>query len=152
VQKEVRSGVPFLNRLVEICLNGRQGFEEAARLVRDGHLAAILLEYASQREQFGKQLMYQVSRLGGRPGKRGTVAGLAHRRWIDVRSALGGDDSAVLRECERGERRASAAYDRVFTQADWPREIRDLLYDQHTQIKAAHRHLQELQEKICAAC
>jgi uncharacterized protein (TIGR02284 family) len=127
-------------------------FEEAARLVRDGHLAAILLDYASQREQFGKQLMYQVSRLGGRPGKRGTVAGLAHRRWIDVRSALGGDDWAVLRECQRGERRASAAYDRILTETEWPEEISKLLHDQHTQIKAAHRHLQALQEKLCAAC
>lgn len=152
MEKASRNPVSALNRLVEICLNGRQGFEEAARLARDAHLSAILLDYASQREQFGKQLMYQVSRLGGRPGKRGTAAGLAHRRWIDVRSALGGDDWAILRECERGERRASAAYDRAFAESEWPVEVRELLSEQHAQIRAAHRHLLDLQNKLCPAC
>jgi uncharacterized protein (TIGR02284 family) len=152
VEKGAHNPVPVLNRIVEICMNGRRGFEEAARVVRDGHLAAILLDYASQREQFAKQIMYQVSRLGGRPETRGTVAGLAHRRWIDVRSALGGDDWTVLQECERGERRATAAYNKAFVEADLPTEVRDLLHDQLTQIKAAHRHLQDLQNKVCVTC
>jgi uncharacterized protein (TIGR02284 family) len=140
-----------LNRLVEICLNGSRGFEEAARVVQDGHLAAILFEYANQREQFGARLMYQVARLGGRPEKHGTVAGLAHRRWMDIRSVLGGDDMAVLRECERGERHAQVAYERALA-AHLPPDILALLQDQMIQIRAAHKELEELQRRLCPAC
>ena len=120
-------------------------------MVRDGHLAAILLEYASQREQFGAQLMYQVARLGGRPEQHGTVAGLAHRRWMDVRSVLGGDDPAVLHECERGDRHAQSAYERALA-ADLPNDVRSLLQEQMAQIRAAHRQLEELQNRLCPAC
>ena len=140
--------IPLLNRLIEICLNGRRGFEEAARLVRHGPLSAILLEYAGQREQFGEQLMYQVARLGGRPEKHGTVAGLAHRRWIDVRSALGAYDAELLRECRRGDRHARTAYERALA-SELPPDIRVLLQDQVTQISAAHRHLEQLQRSLC---
>jgi uncharacterized protein (TIGR02284 family) len=148
---EARKIVPVLNRLVEICLNGRRGFEEAARVVRDPRLAAVLQEYAIQREQFGARLMYEVARLGGRPEKHGTVAGLAHRRWMDVRSVMGGDDPAVLRECERGDRHARSAYERALS-ADLPPEIRALLQDQLAQISAAHRDLEQLQRRLCPAC
>ena len=142
-----RNPVSALNRLVEVCVNGSRGFEQAARAVRDAHLSAILLEYSSQREQFGKQLMYQVSRMGARPETRGTVAGLAHRRWINVRSALS-HDWAVLQECERGDRRATAAYDRTIADTNWHGEVRNLLHDQHAQIKAARRHLQGVADEL----
>jgi uncharacterized protein (TIGR02284 family) len=151
VAKSVRKPVSALNRLVVICLNGRYGFNEAARVVRDPHLAAILTEYAHQREQFCEQLMYQVSRLGGRPEKHGTVAGLAHRRWMDVRSVIGGEDVAILHECERGEHHAAAAYERALA-SDLPEEIRNLLKDQLAQIRDAQRNLWQLQNRLCTAC
>lgn len=139
--------ISVISRLVEICENGERGFRRAAEAVKDPHLATILLDYAAQREQFGSQLMYQVSRLGGRPEKHGTLAGGAHRRWIRVRAVLGADDAAILEECERGERCALRAY-RNALKLKLPSQARDIAEQQQIQIEAAHKHISDMQARV----
>lgn len=140
--------VSQLNHLVEVCRNGESGFHRAALAVQDAHLRGVLAEYASQREQFAAQLRYQVSRLGGRPQDRGTVAGAVHRRWMDMRSAVSGDSArAVIRECERGERFALASYKLALEQG-LEGEVANLVREQQAQIELAYRHLQQLQKRV----
>lgn len=96
--------VSVLNHLVEVCRNGENGFRVAAERAKDPHLTSILMEYASQREQFAAQLRYQVCRLGGRPENDGTLAGALHRQWMSVRATLAGDgEQVIVSECDRGE-------------------------------------------------
>ena len=48
--------------------------------------------------------MYRSSRgLGGTPAEYGSTAATLHRRWEDLRHALGGGDAALVKEVERGE-------------------------------------------------
>ena len=142
------SSVVVLNHLVEVCRNGEFGFREAAAAVKDAHLRTTLGNLSEQREQFAVQLRYQVARLGGKPENRGSVAGSFHRRWIELRSSLSTHPaSAVLVECERGEVIAERAYAAALAD-DLPPNVRAIVEDQYTQIKAAHDNLLSLQVRL----
>ena len=56
-------------------------------------------------------LQQLVAQHGGNPEKGGTVAGAAHRGWLNLKAAVSGrTDLAILEECERGEDVAKARY------------------------------------------
>jgi uncharacterized protein (TIGR02284 family) len=140
--------IPVLNHLIEVCRNGEHGFREAAEGVEDAHLTSVLMDFSAQREQFAKQLQYQVSLLGGRPENRGTFAGALHRRWIDVRSALSTRSaSVILAECHRGEAMALEAYEEALRKP-FPEEIHGLIEQQHLQVRAAYETVRGLELKV----
>lgn len=141
-----KNAISVLNALVDVCRNGEEGYLEAARLVRDTHLRAVFSDFSQQREQFATQLQYQIARLGGVPEGRGTLSGALHRRWIDLRSATG-RELAVISECERGERHALRAYEDAISQR-LPPEVREVIQQQHLQVKAALDVLVGLQTKL----
>jgi uncharacterized protein (TIGR02284 family) len=45
------------------------------------------------------------------PTKSGSFSAAAHRTWMDIRSALGGGDQAILDEAERGEDTIKGKYE-----------------------------------------
>jgi uncharacterized protein (TIGR02284 family) len=101
-----------LNRLIEVCRDGERGFRYAANHVGDPAVKAFCLDIASQRERFAAEILPHAQRLGGESGTDGSLAGALHRGWMTLRDAVaGGDDAGIIREAERGERTALAAYE-----------------------------------------
>ena len=101
-----------LNRLIATCRDGEHGFRYAANHVRDSTVKALFLEIASQREQFAADILAHAQRLGGATEPDGSLAGALHRGWMTLKDAVGAhDDAAIIREAERGERSALAAYE-----------------------------------------
>lgn len=140
--------ISVLNHLIEVCRNGEQGYREAAEAAEDAHLASVLMDFSSQREQFAKQLQYQVSILGGRPESGGTLAGALHRRWIDVRSALSGHSAnVILAECHRGENMALEAYSGALRN-ELPEDARELVEGQAVQVRTALETIRALELKL----
>ena len=138
------SPIAMLNRAIETCRNGQEGFEQAASAVSDAHLRKILNEYSEQRAQFGLQLQALVRRMGEEPEKHGTVAGVLHRSWIGLKSAItGGSESAILEECARGDEFALGAYKEALNN-DLPPEAREILTSQRRQIEEVRGKLAEL--------
>ena len=100
-----------LNRLIAICRDGERGFRYAANHVRNPTVKATFLEIASQREQFASNILPHAQRLGGATEPDGSLGGALHRGWMTIKDAVGGhDDTAIVREAERGERIALGAY------------------------------------------
>src|SRR5688500_7619880 len=98
------SPIAMLNRAIEMCRNGQEGFAQAAAAVSDAHLRKVLGEFSEQRAQFGLQLQALVRRMGVEPEKHGTISGALHRSWIGLKAAItGGGESAILEECARGD-------------------------------------------------
>jgi uncharacterized protein (TIGR02284 family) len=99
--------------LIATCRDGEHGFRYAANHVRDSTVKGLFLEIASQREQFAADILSHAQRLGG----ANRVRGESYRRfcteaWMTLKDAVGGhDDAAIIREAERGERSALAAYE-----------------------------------------
>ena len=136
--------ISTLNNLIETCKDGEQGFRTAADGVKKSDLKTLFLTYSQQRAQFAGELQNEVLRIGGDPEKTGSVAATLHRGWLDIKSAVTGEDEgAIIRECERGEDSAVRNYEDALKE-DLPANIRSIIEQQFTQIKEAHARLRAL--------
>ena len=130
--------ISTLNNLIETCKDGEQGFRAAADGVQRSDLRTLFLTYSQQRAQFAAELQNEVRHLGGDPEERGSVAASLHRGWINIKSAVTGEDEgAVISECERGEDSAIRNY-RDALNEDLPANIRETVERQYAQVKEAH--------------
>jgi len=103
--------VSILNSLIETSIDGEKGFLKSAEVVDDQMLKTFFLRRAQQVKESVEELQNIVSDLGGKPAESDSIGGFLHRRWIDLISAITGNNSlAVLDEVERGEDVALTAY------------------------------------------
>ena len=137
--------ISTLNNLIETCKDGQNGFQTAAEGVKNSELKTLFHTYAQQRAQFAGELQGEVRRLGGDPEQTGSVAATLHRGWINIKSAVTGEDeNAVISECERGEDSAVSNY-RDALNADLPADVRSIVERQYTQVKSAHDRIRALE-------
>src|SRR5579864_4233572 len=95
--------VSTLNNLIETLEDGRKGFETAASNVKDASVKSTFTEFAQQRARLAGELQSEVQKLGGDAKTGGSASAAVHRGWMDLKSALGGGEKAILNEAERGE-------------------------------------------------
>jgi len=80
------------------------GFRTCAENVEDREIKGMLTERARHCAEAASELQNEVRRLGGDPDTHGSVSGILHRGWLNVKAAITSkDEAAVLAECERGE-------------------------------------------------
>jgi uncharacterized protein (TIGR02284 family) len=138
--------ISTLNNLIETCRDGQNGFQTAAEGVRRSELKTLFHSYSQQRARFVGELQDEVRRLGGDPEDTGSVAATLHRGWIDIKSAVTGqDDGAILSECERGEDSAVANY-RAALDTDLPANVRTIVERQFGEVKEAHDRVRSLEK------
>lgn len=147
---ESDSVIAVLNKVIEMCRNGQQGFAHAADSVSDPHLRKFLGEYSEQRAQFALQLQAVVRQLGGEPESSGDVAGALHRGWMGLKAAItSSNETTILEECSRGDETAIEAY-REAIHSDVPASVRELLESQCLQIEEVRGQLAELRAHLKA--
>jgi uncharacterized protein (TIGR02284 family) len=130
--------ISTLNNLIETCKDGQQGFKQAAEGVENSQLKSAFYEFAQQRAQFIGELQSLVRDLGGDPEDSGSVAGALHRGWINIKSAVTGqDEGAILNEAERGEDSAKNAYKDALEQ-NLPANILSVVQNQYSAVQTAH--------------
>lgn len=140
------SVITTLNNLIETCKDGQEGFQQAAEGVKDSSLKTLFYEYSQQRSQFVGELQGLVRELGGDPETSSSVAGALHRGWINIKSAVTGqDDAAILNECERGEDIAKNAYKDALA-ADLPANVTSVVQTQATGVQQAHDRIRGLRD------
>ena len=138
--------ISTLNNLIETCKDGQNGFRTASDGVKNSELKTLFDTYAQQRAQFASELQSEVRRLGGDPEKAGSVAASLHRGWINIKSAVTGEDEAsVLAECERGEDSAVANYKDALEES-LPADVRTVVERQFRQVKEAHDRIRSLEK------
>jgi uncharacterized protein (TIGR02284 family) len=138
--------VKVLNDLIETCFDGANGFRTAAEGVSEDRLKALFSDYSRQRQQLAAELQTEVTRLGGEPTESGSMAGAAHRGWINIKAAVTGkDDTAILAECERGEDVAVDEYEKAL-QSQMSEDTAQIVRRQYATVKAAHDRVRELEK------
>lgn len=136
--------ISVLNNLIETCKDGEEGFRSAAEGTDDSQLRALFNEYAMQRSGFAAELQRQVAGLGGSPERSGSLAGAAHRGWMDIKSAvMGRDNKAIVNEAERGEDSAVEQYTDALAR-DLPSDLRSIVERQARMVKEAHDRIRDL--------
>jgi uncharacterized protein (TIGR02284 family) len=137
--------------------DGENGYRSAAEDVDSGELKEMFNSHMAQRAQFAEELLKEVHRLDVASERKGTVAALIHRGWMNMKAALTRRDvSAVIHECARGEHAAIKDYEAVLNQ-DLPPEIRSILEKQYAELKKAHERVSGLKviavlKPLIAAC
>lgn len=138
--------IDTLNDLIETCKDGEEGFHTCAEDIERVDLKSIFERAAQRCADSARELQAEVLRLGGKPERKPSLAGSAHRRWVDIKSAITGrDEGAVLAECERGEDVAKHSYQKALEQ-DLPPAVRGIVQRQYQGVLEHHdmvRHLEK---------
>jgi uncharacterized protein (TIGR02284 family) len=101
-------------------------------------LKNYLLSRAQDRYDFGHELKAELKTFGQEPEKGTSLAGDAHRLWMDLKTALSSDkDEAVLEEAIRGERAAVDEYDEILKEESLPSSTKSIITAQRNSVKAA---------------
>jgi uncharacterized protein (TIGR02284 family) len=135
-----------LNRLIRICIDGQNGFENAAGKIGDLNLKRLFESYAQQRTEFAAELQQELRRVGEEPTDTGHASAALHRRVMDVKAAVSGEDEGpIISECERGEDLAVEAYESALRES-LPDGLRSLVERQFLRIKEAHDQIRSLEQ------
>ena len=100
--------------------------------------------YSEQRAMFSNELRKHAAERNLKVDSGPSVAGTVHRGWMAMKDALSGDDvNGVLDAAEQGEDHAVAEYKKAM-EDDIDTELRTLLGQQFTEIKATHDRVRNL--------
>jgi uncharacterized protein (TIGR02284 family) len=104
-----------LDDLIVTLIDSIKGFEHSAEAAKSESYRNFFTEMVSDRRG-AVELLQAASRAeGGTPAESGSAAGTLHRRFEDLRAALGGGDEAIIKEVERGEDYLKEEFERVLT-------------------------------------
>jgi uncharacterized protein (TIGR02284 family) len=134
-----------LNDLIETLKDGQKGFQSAAADVKDANVKSTFSEFARQRAAMAEELSSHVALSGEDPKRSGSVAGAAHRGWMNLKSALGGGEKAILNEAERGEDEAVSAFEKAM-KSKLPPDVAQVVQRQYSQVKSAHDRVKALRD------
>src|SRR5262249_525437 len=138
--------IACLNDLIESCRDGDQGYRTAAEHVKNEHLQEFFGRCSYHRAQFASELQSEVRRLGGDATQKGSVTGMFHRGWMNLKSAVTSGDESLLSEWEWGDDTAMRNYERVLKQ-NLPPNVLPVVKHQYTQIKGTRDRIREMERK-----
>ena len=137
--------IDTLNDLIETSKDGEEGFRTCAQDIKNSDLKSMFETMARHCGEAAAELRTEVQRLGGKAERSGSLAGSAHRRWVDIKSAImGKDDKAVLSECERGEDVAKSSYEKALKK-DLPPHLRAMVERQFQGVMQHHDRVRALE-------
>ena|SRR5690606_8468803 len=143
---DTKKSLSTLHELIETCEDGRKGYQDASEHIENEELKTVLYRLSQQRALFEAELKDEIRHLGGSTEEDSSVAGTAHRVWLNIKSTLRGNDTdAILNECKRGDKAAIERYEAAL-KAELPDFIREKVADQFKLIKGAYNQLVEFQE------
>ena len=144
--------ISTLNKLIETCKDGQEGFRLAAEAITDDEdLKSFLFSCSLQRSKFAGELQNEVIGLGEPgPSDSSTVAAALHRGWINLKSAITHrDNHAILAECERGEDSALADY-RSAVNSGLSDTLLEIVERQLQEVVATHNSVKGLRDQLAS--
>ena len=138
--------VNVLNQLIQVSMDGRKGFAEAAEYATDAGLKSQFILRSSECDQAARDLQLAVQKFGREPKEAGSIAGAAHRGWIKVRAAVQDNNVAVLEEVERGEDHAKSVYAHALN-TRLPPEVKTLVERQYHGVLSNHDNVVRLRNR-----
>jgi len=135
-----------LNALLEKNNDAEKGYKYAAENAKDPQLKAFFSERAQERYDFSHELETEIRDFGENPDKGSSLAGDAHRTWMNLKSSLSSNkDEAAMEEAVRGEQVAADEYEDVLKDRNIPPTTANLLLKQKNGIVAALNKLKSME-------
>ena len=139
--------IDTLNGLIELSRDGQHGYEEAAQKIDSPDTKTFCLEQSRQRAHFVGELQTLVHVLGDEPDNTGTLTGALRCGWMDLKSALGGGDHAILVVVESSEDQAVREYQKALTKT-LPADVREIVQRQSYSVKQAHDTIHVMRDRL----
>ena len=141
-----------LDDLIHTVIDSIKGFENSAEDAPDGRFASFFRDMAQERREVVTTLQAHSRALGGTPTEQGSVAGTLHRRWEDLRAALGGNsDKAVIQEVERGEDYLKEEFERAMNDTNVSEETRAVMRSCYDSVRRGHDTASRMKHELEAA-
>ncbi len=137
-----------LQSIIRLLVDSEKGFTDAASNIENAEIASLFRSFVGERASMATDLQDVLGDSGNEAPTTGTVVGTLHRTWLDLRSAISGQDSyAILSEAERGEDYIKGEYEKALRMV-WGDRIHSILSTQYLQIKTAHDRVRNLRDKF----
>jgi len=137
-----------LNELLEKNYDAEKGYKLAAEKVKNSQLKSFFSARAQERYDFGHELKSEIRNFGENPEKGSSLAGDAHRSWMNLKASLSNDkDEAVLEEAIRGEKAAVEEYESILKESEIPASTGNVLLKQKNAIIASLNEVKTLEKQ-----
>jgi uncharacterized protein (TIGR02284 family) len=133
--------IDVLNTLIVINNDRIEGYKTANEEAQETDLKMLFSDLRQTSIECRKELVDEVTRLGGTPDEGTRVTGKFFRVWMDVKAAFTGNDrKAILDSCEYGEDAILQTYKKVLIQdhQDISSVEQDMLNKHYALLKADH--------------
>jgi uncharacterized protein (TIGR02284 family) len=141
--------VSTLNTLTATLIDSIEGYEASAGDVRDPALAQRFAARAQERRRATTALQDTVRRLGGEPEDDGSLAGGAHRAFVNLKQAVtGSDDTAVINEVERGEDYLKGKFEAALKDTDLSADARTAVQEAWESVRSGHDEMSQLKHAM----
>ena len=145
--------IEVLNTLITINNDRIEGYETAAKETEEQDLKTLFAMFSSTSEKCKRELVAEVSKLGGTPAEGTKTTGKFFRVWMDVKAALTGKDhKAILNSCEYGEDVAKGTYEKALKNdaENLSAEQQAMIKAQHTLLVADHDKVKSMRDLVIA--
>lgn len=138
-----------LNTLIDTTIDSIKGYEESAEDTENMRHAQIFRQNAEDRRQALQTLQAALSRVGGSNDNDGSVAGSIHHAWVNLKSAITGqDDKAVVNEVERGEDYIKDKFETALEDQELSAETRRAIEQAYVSVRRGHDQARELKRML----
>ena len=148
---EIEKTIEAFNSLIVINNDRIEGYKTAEAEAQETDLKMLFSDLMETSVQNRKELVAEVTRLGGTPDEGTRVTGKFFRVWMDVKAALTGNDrKAILESCLYGEDVALETYKNVLIQdhQDTNSKEQDMLNKNYSLLKVDRERVKELIDAI----
>lgn len=140
--------IDSLNNLIQINNDRIQGYLTASQETDQDDLKRVFSEMMTTSQECRRELVQEVTRLGGTPVEGTTASGKLYRVWMDIKAALTSKDrKAILNSCEFGEDAAVKTYQ---TEIDGDAlngtECLLMVKEQYSKIKSGHDKIKQMRD------
>lgn len=148
---EIEKTIEAFNSLIVINNDRIEGYKTANEETKETDLKMLFSNLMQTSVECRKELVEEVTRLGGTPDEGTRTTGKFFRVWMDVKAALTGNDrKSILDSCEFGEDAALETYKKVLIQdhQDTNSKEQDMLNKHYALLKSDHDKVKELRDTI----
>jgi uncharacterized protein (TIGR02284 family) len=148
---DIEKTIEAFNSLIVINNDRIEGYKTAEAEAQETDLKMLFSDLMETSVTLRKELVAEVTRLGGTPDEGTRVTGKFFRVWMDVKAALTGNDrKAILDSCEYGEDTALEVYKNVLIQdhQDTNSKEQDMLNKHYALLKSDHDKVKQLRDAI----
>ena len=144
--------ISVLNSLITTTIDSADGFERSAEDADLPRFAEMFREFAMERRQVVGMLQLGVRTLGATPNDDGSLKADLHRRWVDLRDAIGrGGDREIVEEVERGEDYLKSKYDAALADEELSPDTLSAIREAYRSVRAGHDRASALKHSMQAA-